>query len=242
MKLKSELYGEVLVYYRSGERPEGSSDEQALEEVLVKKVYRRVRMGFDVFPGERWLDLGANIGAFAVYCRQRWATAECYEPDPECFKILKLNAPSFELHNAAVTAFGTPTVEFRKSDNPENNYRGTVIAGGVHVPSRYVNTAPVKNVRINTLMGLEYDGIKMDIEGSEGPLLDYAPLPRCSKLVLEYHTSRDSSVKNLKRRLAYLKKSFEVVHYPSAYDEVISARVETYAPRFDQLIFCMGAR
>lgn len=73
-----------------------TSDERVLREVITKAAYRRTTLGFDVRPGEVWLDLGANIGAFALYCKTKRATAVCYEPDPDCFELLSLNVPEFE--------------------------------------------------------------------------------------------------------------------------------------------------
>jgi hypothetical protein len=86
-------YG-ITAYYRPG-----ASDERVLREVITKATYRRSSIGFDVRQGETWLDLGANIGAFALYCKLNHATAVCYEPDPDCFALLTLNVPEFERHN-----------------------------------------------------------------------------------------------------------------------------------------------
>src|SRR5690349_1246697 len=88
----------VIAYYRPG-----SSDEDVLKEVIDRHAYRRKKDGFEVELGERWLDLGANIGAFALYCRLHGARAVCYEPEPDCFSILEKNAPGFEKFNFAVT-------------------------------------------------------------------------------------------------------------------------------------------
>lgn len=240
MKLTTKsAYGLTTpVYYRKGDGEE-SSDEQALAEVLEKRAYRRIRSGFDVLPGERWLDLGANIGAFALYCRMQGATAVCYEPDPYCFEILRKNAPGFTCVNAAVTAFHDATLTFRTSNNPDNRYRGTVMRGNVHVPGRYVECPPVKNIHAGKLMKEHFDGVKCDIEGSEGPLIDSWLFPRCKKLVMEYHHSRNSDVRSLKRRLQILKKRFAVVKYPSVYERVIEG---ADWPRYDQLIFCTEPR
>ena len=239
-KIVQQAVGGVRAYFRKGEHEEGS-DLQALTEVLVRKSYRRVRDQFDVKPGEIWLDLGANIGAFALYCASHGATAVCFEPDPACFEVLKLNAPNYELFNAAVTAFTSDTVSFRTSNNPDNQYRGTVLGGKVRVPQRYVEHAPVSNIYAGDLNGV-YDGVKMDIEGSEGPIFDAGLLPRCDKLVLEYHTSRDSSVARLKKRLAFLRKRFHHVKYPKTYDDAIANQLKDYRPRFDHLIFAWGAK
>src|ERR1700692_1595491 len=169
----------VTVYYRKG-RGEPSSDEQAIAEVLVRRCYRRARLGFDVEPGESWLDLGANIGAFAAYCRLQGAVVTCYEPDPENFEILKLNVDvNTELHNAAVTAQSAEFISFSKSANPQNNYRGTECAVKGYVP-----TPPVRNVYGGVLVGQKFDGVKCDVEGSEFKLIENWLLPKCEKMVL----------------------------------------------------------
>jgi FkbM family methyltransferase len=253
MKLSKGLFGGMQAYYRAGKPDDPSSDQQALAEVLERRSYRRPRSGFDVKTGERWLDLGANIGAFALYAQSCGAReVVCYEPDQECFEILvkntsvnKMASTKFLLHNAAVTAIRAKKVSFKTSDNPTNRYRGTVMAENVHVPDRYVACPPVNNVYAGRLMDDEFDGIKMDIEGSEGPLFDNGLLPDCGKLVLEYHTSRDANVERLYNRLQFLKGRFEHVLYPKAFDDAIdrcSGPDEVYRPRFDQLIFAWEPR
>lgn len=233
LKILTKKYEGLTAFYRKGESEEGSSDESALAEVVERRTYRKPSLGFDVLPEETWLDLGANIGSFALYCRLRGAKAICYEPDPACFKLLQKNAPNFELHNAAVTASKSPEIQFFKSSNPENFYRGTILEVKGYIP-----LPPVANIYAGTLKKLKVDGIKMDIEGSEGALIDLGLLPKCRKLVLEYHTSRDSSVHALRHRLALLSERFAHVHYPKAYSEAIASGQDTYRPRFDQLIFC----
>jgi hypothetical protein len=82
-----------------------------------------------------------------------------------------------------------------------------------------------------------FDGVKMDIEGSEFGLIDNWFLPRCQKLVLEYHTSRDASFENLQRRLEVLESHFKNVKRPACFETG-----KGFPPRFDQKIFCWGER
>lgn len=244
MRTRTRTFEGLKVHYRPGIKNDPSSDEQALEEVLVRRAYRRTRSGFDVEQGERWLDLGANIGAFALYCRLRGAQAVCYEPEPGCFGLLQKNAKGFKLINAAVTAHSAEFISFSKSSNPQNNYRNTecVVRGYVPIP-------PVRNVYGGVLTGQKFDGVKMDIEGSEGPLIDDWLLPHCSKLVMEYHTSRDPEGAHLVNRLAILKQHFEHIHYPTMfkkleryYEEPGADLPKGFPPRYDQLIFCWGPK
>lgn len=233
------------MFYRAGNGEEKSSDENAIEEVIVKKSYTRVRSHFDVQPGERWLDLGANIGSFAVYCRMRGATAVCYEPDPENFKILHKNAPDFELHMVAVSAMREKSLVFKTSPNPLNHYRGTIC----EAPARYVDAGVVRNLYGAFLRKQKFDGVKMDIEGAEAGILDQWLLPKwMDKLVLEYHTSRDANIQRLEQRLQLIEAHFAKVKYPKLYDDIIhwahgnlaDNKKPEWPPRFDQLIFAWG--
>lgn len=88
------------------------------------------------------------------------------------------------------------------------------------------------------LAGRKFDGIEMDIGGAEAGLLDDDLIPECRKLVLEYHTSRDQSMDNLRRRLAYLKSRFRTVRYPPELDRLVAAGGHT-TTYFDRVIHCI---
>jgi len=92
----------------------------------------------------------------------------------------------------------------------------------------------------------------MDIEGSEGPLLDNWFIPQCKKLVMEYHFSRDRSVPNFKHRLSLIKNHFHSIHYTSEIDSTMAVNSERFEititdksgkqrtvarPPYDRLIF-----
>jgi FkbM family methyltransferase len=224
------------VALRPGDASGPSSDEEALAEVLVEHCYR-LPPAFDVQAGERWLDLGANIGAFSVYCRQRGATTVCFEPDLDNCEVLYENVrgSGSTIYPCAFTAHSQPVLSMRGSPNPLNRYRGTVDGA---VPARYTEYGRVGNLYAGALRDERFDGVKMDIEGSEGDLIDEWLLPACSKLVLEYHTSRDPSLLNLRRRLAILQSHFSHVVYPEACALALRSDKETWQPDLDQIIFC----
>lgn len=228
--IKVRWFGNIPARYR-----DGTTDEKVLREVVDRAGYKRQSMGFDVESGEHWLDLGSNIGAFAIYCKIKGATADCFEPDKECFQLLKRNAEGFDCFQTAVTSFKTDKIQFWKSRNPENHYRGSIVKNGAMLPS-----GEVPNLWIGSLSG-DYDGVKMDIEGSEFGIIDSKLVPQCDKLCMEYHTSRDPSMSNLKKRLDYLKSLFRNVSYPPEYDRRIAegGNSKTY---FDRFIYCQGRR
>lgn len=218
------------MHYRANDDGTISGDERIITEVIESACYRRKRDNFDVEKGETWLDLGANIGAFGVYCKLRGARAFCYEPEPECFKLLKKNVGQWATQ-AAVVGQRVKSVPFHTA--PNSNARGTVHAvkgyGATTVPAVYAGY-------LARTLG-PVDGIKMDIEGSEFDILDNWLLPKSKKLVLEYHTSRDSSVENLKRRLGIIKSRYKNVRYRAEYDRVFASGATEFKAYFDRLIF-----
>lgn len=220
----------IQAYYRPR-----TSDINVLDEVITKAIYRRAGIGFDVLPGERWLDLGAHIGAFALYCRLKGATAECYEPDRENFEILRINAPDFMKYKLAITAQHEKHIPFWIGRGWGDHSRGTAY------PTSGLRKHPdgeIKNAYGDFLTALSFDGVKMDIEGSEAGLLDNGFIPDCTKLCMEYHTSRDPSMENLKRRLDFLRSRFRVVQYPPEYDRIIAqgGSIKTF---FDRMVYCI---
>lgn len=230
----------------------GTGDAKIVHEVIHKRIYRRVKDKFDVEEGEHWLDLGANIGAFAIYCSELGASAECYEPNPSNFDILLINLPKgCVAHKSAVTANEEDEVIFYESWNKNDHSRFTEF----HV-NKFVESGRYANTPISALMYRKYNGIKMDIEGSEGPILDSQILPQCDKLVLEYHSSRDVLVENFRRRMEWLRTKFYHVVYPPEMDRIINegrAKFEKEVmerghlrtvqyPIHDRLVFCWGAK
>lgn len=231
-------------------RPE-SSDRAVCEEVLGRRVYRRLRIRFDVEAGERWLDLGANVGAFAAYCDLRKAAGVvCFEPDEDCFAVLTRNVADLpdrvtnvETFQAAVTTSDRECVDFYPNRKTKGRFspklvyqRGSTLSYGV---SREEPPVTVRNFRAAELGA--YDGVKMDVEGAELAIIDGGLIPKCEKLVLEYHATRDKSRENLRRRLGVLKELFRVVSYPEELDRLAAAG-GTGRTFFDRLIFCKGRR
>ncbi len=225
----------VEAHYRPG-----TSDEDVLREVVERRCYRRARAGFDVEAGEAWLDLGANIGAFVLYARLRGAAeVDAFEPDPACFALLDKNAGSIGGHRvrSAVTNRRGTTVSFYQKNNPLNHWRGTIVP--VH---GYVPTEAVPNTHGSFFSGMHYDGVKMDIEGSEFGLLDDGLLPVSSKLVFEYHFHRGTrDLRLFARRVRALRKIYKDVWYPAFIDRDIAAGRD-YSGRFDSLVFCWNRR
>ena len=216
---------------------EGTTDENVILEVINSRCYRRASIGFDVEDGESWLDLGGNIGAFAVYCEINGATAESYEPDSECYELLSQNNTQGETFNTAVSGKKAKKLQFFSSSIEGNKYRGTIL----EQKRMMKENGEVDNLYAGKFKKRKFDGVKMDIEGAEFDILDEWLLPRCNKLCFEYHTSRDQSMKNLKRRVKILRERFHVVNYTPELDKIM-ALGGNQKSFHDRVIWCMDPK
>jgi FkbM family methyltransferase len=234
-----------------------TSDERVLKEVLNQCTYRKKSIDFDVEEGEHWLDLGGNIGAFAIYCWQRGATCDSYEPEPDCFKILQMNVDPlkplckhghpayFSCHNSAVTHHPETSIPFYCGKKFDDHYRYTAIKSSrphpsgslsnIHAPELFWPGAQISNKTVRPPNQL-WDGIKMDIEGSELGLIDCGFIPKVKKLVMEYHLTKDPNMANFRHRMKKLREIFKTVSYIPSLDNPYPR--DTYPGFYDRIIFC----
>ena len=61
------------------------------DEIFVQELYGS--HGIEVGPGDIVMDVGANIGMFALYMQRRFSPRQvfCFEPAPHCFEALTMN-------------------------------------------------------------------------------------------------------------------------------------------------------
>ena len=84
--------------------------------------------GFDISPGDSVVDVGANVGAFAVLAASRGARVTAYEPHPETFAYLEHNAGALGVRcvQAAVVARSPPAGVVRLETDPSSDTRHRV--------------------------------------------------------------------------------------------------------------------
>jgi len=117
----------------------------------------------------RIVDIGAHIGCFARLASELWPDAEvlAYEPDEENFELLRRNMRGHKarLVRAAVVGREGELVPFecyRDRGAPVNTGAGRVAETGTH----YVKAVRPQWGRVDVL--------KLDCEGLEGEILEYA--------------------------------------------------------------------
>lgn len=190
---------------------QNTADEKAILEVWKKNSYQR--KSFRVCAGDRWIDLGANIGAFSVYAARRGCQVRSYEAEPEnarrCALNMTENAASPEVYNAAIVpnSFPNANITLYVRTEPMSLRRHSI-----YDPLRPAGTISVPAIRFNDLPLTENDAVKMNIEGAEIELLEGdLAWGSVRKFVFEYSFDKDPSIERFKNILARLRKTFSLV-------------------------------
>ena len=159
------------------------TDAVVVREIWVENVYRV--FGSDITDSKRVIDIGANIGAFSAYVMALGANVTAVEPQPDNRELLYWN-----LKAAAKVSGG----KFRILPVAVTGAAGKVNVSDSHGGSRISDTgAEVDSVTLGEVYdfsGSPYcDILKIDVEGSEYPLLMQAPqdvLRKSRYIVMEF--------------------------------------------------------
>lgn len=198
----------------------GTTDEKVIEEVLVRNEYQNRTAGLFVEADDVWLDIGGNIGTFALLALASGGRVVSVEPAAENFRILRANlaanfpGKSFMAVKAGV-ALRKGTMRLYLSNDDKNQYRHTMYI--IKNKTRSINV-PVLGFRAllqQRVDGRAINAIKLDAEGLEFPLLEaYGDqLGGMKKLVYEHSFDYDPSVARFYAIIRKLKRSFAVVHH-----------------------------
>lgn len=179
-RVRARFRGEVHTLFVRG----GTLDAAIFEQVLCE--------GSEyLLPGDSQpaviFDIGANIGAAAVYFAARYPQARvyCFEPLPENVELLRRNvAPFGDRVTVVPVGLGeTPgSFEYRRSDDPLNFGGGTFHNVGcadgntIHLPVTTLTTFCRDN-RIDRI-----DVLKIDTEGAERSVLAGMPADLLAKV------------------------------------------------------------
>ena len=198
MKLVQETISGIRFYHRPG-----FSDLKTFEEVIGRKTY--LKRGLKIGAGEKWMDCGGNVGAFALLACKLGAEATVYEPDP--FNVdmikrnLKLNGFQATVKQAALVHDDRKSVTLFIGNNSQV-WRNSIVRKwnnkGIKVPCLNFD---------NEAKG--FDGCKMDIEGAEMPILENTAAT-FKKLVYEWSFDIDPSLTRLWSVIDKQKRDYRV--------------------------------
>jgi FkbM family methyltransferase len=204
-------------------RPD-TSDEKALREVVEKKGYGRYH--FTPSAGEHWIDLGGNIGAFAVWAAAQdpSITVDCYEADPEMCDIITHNIElnrvdgRVAVYNSAVVADRRRTVTLHCNTARGNVWRNSIERdwrGGVDITVPAYSIASVLKGAATKAEGRPVY-MKMDIEGTEMPILEWMLQTKggvrntLKGMVFEWSFDVDPSIARFRDVIAGLSTMYDI--------------------------------
>ena len=191
-----------------------TTDHKVIEEVIIRRAYRKPKINFDVEKDEVWLDLGGNIGTFSVYALNKGAKVITYEPEPDNIQLLNDNLKLNNFTNCQVIPKGVNTTggttKLYLCKGTYNKYRHTVYE------KRGRTAIQIETTKIDDAITPDVTAIKMDIEGSEVPILEHIKdWKNVNKLVFEYSFDIFPSVDRFRKMLKKLARHFDIIHAPN---------------------------
>lgn len=178
----------------------------AMQSAIKDVLNGEYECGYDGF-GLGILDVGANVGSFALWASMRWPESRIvsYEPHPGTFAMLARNTAGragIQAINAALFPGGLKTATFLSRFAGDGESGLAAYAGDTFVAGTQTESYEVAVVDPASLPSP--DIVKIDIEGGEGDVLDALDLSRTVLVLLEYQNR-----KNKLQLLARLGGEFE---------------------------------
>jgi FkbM family methyltransferase len=140
------------------------------------------------------LDIGANMGLFALAAKHHHPTAriDCYEPSTAAAAVARYNLLNFEHINVHTEAIGVTAGTCRLLIHAQSRLSRTEIHSAGDIPVTAIEEA-VRRV------GGEVDLLKMDCEGAEWDLFANASeiLANVPEIRMEYHLTHGHTVEEL---------------------------------------------
>jgi FkbM family methyltransferase len=158
------------------------------------------------------LDLGANIGLTAAHYAQLWPEARvvAVEMDDECCELIRVNAPTVEVRQEAVSGLG----EWGSYDS------GVLAEAFAFRPwwrsGKLVESRPLREIIFGAFEpGTVVDFVKMDVEGMEWSLFAHGSwAPLVSSLLVELHGPGGSQELIVRAIVELERLGFEARHHP----------------------------
>jgi len=191
-----------------------TTDEKVIDEVIKKNIYQKKGVKFN--KNQVWLDLGGNIGTFAVLCGKSSKQVYSYEPITQNFYLLKKNVESNKLTNVKCYQYA---VNHKKREviylcpTDYNHYQHSFFPNTNKWIRRNLGS---KGKKFSDIMNKHKDVncLKMDIEGSEKEILEHISpyLPKLDIIIFEWSFRKDKSIKRFYDVIDELSKYYDIKH------------------------------
>lgn len=140
------------------------------------------------------LDIGANVGSFALWAELRWpgSRIRSFEPNPGTFALLEKNTvghPGISITNAALFPGGQRRAKFFARYAGDGEAGLEAYARDTFVDGAEGSTFEVDVVDPTTLASA--DIVKIDIEGGEAEVLAHLDLSRTALVLAEFQNRKN---------------------------------------------------
>lgn len=190
---------------------QGFSDKKTFDEVIVGNTYEKKKLGFTIDRGERWIDLGGNVGAFAVKAISNGVKfVDIYEPDPFNCKAIEKNMKlndftNFNIHQKAVVANGMKRMKMYVG-NDMQTWRNSLYKNWGN------QSFNVDCVHFEEVIKPQFC-VKMDIEGAEIPILESIELNQLpKKMVFEWSFDIEPVMGRYKKVIDKLRPCYKTLY------------------------------
>jgi FkbM family methyltransferase len=203
------LHDEFIFKTRTGKKilvRAWADDVRIVKSIFAKKNY--VNEFVSIMPNSVVVDVGANIGAFAIFAAQWAKKIFSFEPEPENFRLLCANIELNGLKNV------TPLrMAIAKKRGKQDFYMAEKQHSGTHsfFLHHYEKEIEVKTLSIEDLIEQEslakIHFLKLDCEGSEVEIIEGLSLETAKKIeqiALEFHQMNDYSAEDMVGKLTML--------------------------------------
>jgi FkbM family methyltransferase len=148
--------------------------------------------GLEPYEGDRVIDIGANVGVYALWAARRGATVTAYEPSPTTFGHLRANTRRHAVKSvqAAVVGRVAERASVRLYLHDERSTRNSLLGREVGSGARLGRHVDVAAIEIDEVLAEPCDLLKIDCEGAEFAIFDEvgdAALRRTRRVVVEFH-------------------------------------------------------
>lgn len=224
-------------------RPD-TSDVKAAREVIDDNTYQRPRLGFTIDPGDRWLDAGANIGAFAALATHLGAAyVVSVEPIEAHVDLLTANTDRDRVLvvAGAVTSPGATDPVSINIYPPEVAWRSSSLRS--HAGTLETVTVPAYPIDA-LISAFDLDCVKLDVEGGEIDIMEsWLPPPTVRKVAWEWSFDLDPSIPRLRSVIRTLEAlDFQTsAHTYVTKGRGIAARRDTW-PGYPRTDLCLAWR
>lgn len=151
------------------------------------------------------IDIGAHIGLSVIYFKDLYPTSNivAFEPQKESFEILKNNIEGNNLEDISLVNKAVSKEDGVKElfvDSTDSQwYSNASLLKNSWSGSEKTKSVTVETTKLDRYMDRTVDCLKIDTEGTELTILKSikALLPKIKNVVIEYHPTKESNVKDL---------------------------------------------